>query len=125
MLRHITPPTVKELIRLRREAHESMLRRNAGRPIWEDFSTFNRHQSSPEEDTFQEFLFGLSQDELIELLALYFLGTRQTSKPRVEQTLQGVLNESRRNSDHIPEYLHSKNILLAEALERSLELLGW
>ena len=31
----------------------------------------------------------------------------------------------RSHADYMPEYLLSKNFLLARALERSLELLGW
>jgi hypothetical protein len=123
VLEFVTPETVREVIRLRRDAHAAVLRRDAGRPIWEDFTTCEPYPWTPEETAFKEYLFGLSQDELRELQALFWLGCPRTTESQPEQVLRDCLDYSWSNDDHMPEYLFSKNIILATALEQSLSLL--
>jgi len=115
MLQHITPAILKEVIRLRREAHEADRRRDTGRPC----------ELTTERTVFRDFLTGLSYDALVELQALYSLGLPRTTRLTLKRSLQQWLDSSRSNDDYIVEYLDSKNIHLAEALERSVELLGW
>ncbi len=126
MLKYITPPILKEMIRLQREACEAECRANAGRPIWMDFASFPEPTPlSPEESAYRDFLFTLPEDVLCELQDLYWLGCERTPKARFRRGLECWLDYSRRYDDDLPGYLHGKNIHLAEALEWSLDLLGW
>jgi hypothetical protein len=114
------------MVRLQRGACEADRRENADRPIWTDFGTFEEPTPlSPEESAYQDFLFALPEDVLCELQALYWLGCERPPGSRIKRRLKCWLEYSNSNDDHMVSYLYGKNLHLAEALQRSLEMLGW
>jgi hypothetical protein len=123
MLEHVTIVTLKQISDLARAAKAAEWAADPDKSVLHTIDLFEEERPpTPEDIALEEFIRGLSYDQLIELQACYWLGLSHTTKSRVKRVLAYYLDYSRRYPDDMQAYLLSKSPLDI-AMERAASLL--